>query len=78
MGKIVDSPVPGDLGIVIERRNPELLEDIQAVSDYLKELPLSNVQHNHLVELLVAQTNAMEKNGFLEGFQLGVRLGKDA
>jgi len=63
--------------IIIERTAPEFMETANALGDYLATLPLSNEQHNQLVELIVKQVNAGEVNAYRQGFGLGVKLGRD-
>ena len=47
-----------------------------AVSDYMKELPLSAEQNNHLIELLIAHMSAIEKDALLQGLNMGIRIAK--
>lgn len=47
-----------------------------AVNDYLKELPLSVEQNNHLIELLIAHMNATEKDALLQGLSMGIKIAK--
>lgn len=47
-----------------------------AVNDYLKELPLSVEQNNHLIELLIAHTSAAERDALFQGLSMGIRIAK--
>ena len=47
-----------------------------AVNDYLKELPLSVEQNNHLIELLIAHMSATEKDALLQGLSMGLKIAK--
>lgn len=47
-----------------------------AVNDYLKELPLTVEQNDHLIELLIAHMNATEKDALLQGLSMGIRIAK--
>lgn len=47
-----------------------------AVSDYLKELPLSVEQNNHLIELLIAHMSAAERDALFQGLSMGIRIAK--
>ena len=67
-----------DLAIKIDRQTPEFMKATHDVGDYLKTLPLSNIQHNNLVELLGVQIDVAEKGGFYSGFKIGLHVGKDA
>ena len=78
MSKVIDFPViPEDLAIGVNRHTPEFMEAANAVGDYLKTLPLSNGQHNKLVELIIANIDVAEKGGFYAGINLGIAIAKD-
>ena len=62
--------------VEIDRHTPMFLEAANNLGDYLKTLPLSNVQHNKLTDLLVAQVNAAEHGAYLQGVSLGVAIEK--
>lgn len=47
-----------------------------AVNDYLKELPLSVEQNNHLIELLIAHMSAAERDALFQGLSMGIRIAK--
>jgi len=66
--------IPEDTATSIDRSTPEFMEAALAVSDYLNDLPLSNVQHNKLIELMCNQVDATEKGAFLQAFDLGIKV----
>ena len=67
---------PEDEIIVSDRTSPEFLQTVQAVSDYLKALPLSVEQNDTLVALLVSHVQAAERESFKTGIDLGIKIAK--
>ena len=57
-------------------RGPEFLATAKAVSEYMGLLHLPNTQNNRLVRLMVDHVLAAERNGFSQGLDMGVKLGK--
>lgn len=47
-----------------------------AVNDYLKGLPLTVEQNDHLIELLIAHMSATEKDALLQGLSMGLKIAK--
>lgn len=41
------------------------------VSDYLKELPLTAEQNDHLIKLLLDHMDATQMDAFVQGFMMG-------
>ena len=60
------------------RRSDEFYSTALTVSDYIKDLPLSKEQNDHLVGLMIKHTNAAELSGFKEGIRYGVFFGQHA
>ena len=72
MIKDFDTAIPEEFIVSIDRDIPEITEITQAVSDYLFALPLPREQYDKLIVMLAAHVSAIEKNGFIQGFGLGV------
>lgn len=51
----------------------EFWDATYAVNDYLKGLPLTVEQNNHLIELLIAHMSAAERDALFAGFKHGYR-----
>lgn len=47
-----------------------------AVNDYLKGLPLTVEQNDHLIELLIAHMSATERDALFQGLSMGIRIAK--
>jgi hypothetical protein len=66
-----------DMAIIIsDRKRPEFIAATQAVSDYLKTLPLTIEQNNALIELIIANMTEAEHGAFGVGVALGRAYGK--
>lgn len=63
-------------GAILIDRNEEMLSAARKLSDFINTLNLPADQHNQLVELMIAQVLAAERNAFFEGGRLGVECGK--
>lgn len=69
--------ITGDEDVIIQiRRSPEFISTAQAVSDYLKDLPLSREQNDRIIALMVDHTHAAEQSGFRDGIRYGILFGQ--
>ncbi len=59
--------------ITIERTNTFFL-NAQELSDFIKELPLTQQDNDCLISLILKQVQAAEHGAFIHGFQVGIRL----
>lgn len=66
-----------DAAITIERTNTFFLK-AQELSDFIKELPLTQQDNDCLISLILKQVQAAEHGAFIHGFQLGIQLTKCA
>ena len=68
-----------DLEIIVgDRTRPEFVAATEAVSEFLRNLPLTADQNDTLIALLVENMAEAERGAFLYGFDLGMRAGIDA
>ena len=58
-------------------RSEKVMETAKNVSDYIKNLPLSNAQNDSLINLMMIHLLEAEHNAFMFGCDLGIKLGKD-
>lgn len=56
-------------------RSEEFQQAAHELSEFIKNLPLTNEQNDKLVELAVKQVQAAERGGFFEGFAMGKDFG---
>lgn len=56
------------------RHPPEVLEQIQELSDFIKELPLSKADNDKLVHMMAEQVCAAERNAFFQGVTMTLGL----
>lgn len=62
----------GDFDVAAQvERTPEIMERVNAVSDFIAALPLTRQQNDRLVELLTDLVNILEHDSFLEGAVFG-------
>ena len=59
-----------DVSVQVER-TPEIMEKVNAVSDFIAALPLTRQQNDRLVELLTDMVNTLEHDSFLKGAVFG-------
>ncbi len=65
-----------EITVALEK-SKEYLESAQVVSIYLKDLPLTHEQNDHLIHLLMEHGNIGRKDAMLQGFRMGIELMKD-
>ena len=66
-----------DIEIIIsDRTRPEFIETTQAVSDYLKQLPLTADQNDMLIMLICNNMIEAERGSFRLGVKLGIAISK--
>ena len=73
--KVKDTENLNDYELKINH-SQEFSDATYAVNDYLKELPLSVEQNNHLIELLIAHMSAAERDALFQGLSMGIRIAK--
>lgn len=73
--KIKDTENLNDYELKINH-SQEFWDATYAVNDYLKGLPLSVEQNNHLIELLIAHMSAAERDALFQGLSMGIRIAK--
>ena len=56
------------------KQTPQYMQTVNAVSDYLKELPLPTEKNNTLVELMVKSHQQGAHDAFLQGFEMATRI----
>ncbi|MDL2232249.1 hypothetical protein LJC63_01545 [Ruminococcaceae bacterium OttesenSCG-928-L11] len=59
------------------RRSAEFTAISHKVGGHLNALPLDSEQHNRLVALIAEQVIEAESTAFLQGVELGVRMGRE-
>ena len=59
-----------DVAVQIER-TAEVMEKVNAVSDFIAALPLTRRENDELVELLTGLVNAVEHDAYLQGAVFG-------
>ena len=59
-----------DVAVEIER-TPEVMERVNAVSDFIAALSLTRQENDRLVELLTDLVDAMEHSAYLQGVAFG-------
>lgn len=64
-----------DEGFIFERQDA-FFEVAQELSNYIKELPLTDEQNDKLVRLMVKQSQVSEHSGYLFGVRTGVKMQK--
>lgn len=62
-------------GFIFERQDA-FFEVAQELSNYIKELPLTNEQNDKLVRLMVKQAQEAEHSGYLFGVRTGAKMQK--
>lgn len=70
MSKITNFPISSDEDTAIDVstvRTNAFYDTARTVSDYIKDLPLSNEQNSHLVKVILDHTTAAEFSGFISG-----------
>lgn len=55
-------------------KTPEYIQTVQAVSDYLKDFPLSTEQNDTLVDLMVKSHLQSVQDAFKQGFETALEL----
>ena len=73
--KVKDTENLNDYELKINH-SQEFWDATYAVNDYLKELPLSVEQNNHLIELLIAHMSAAERDALFQGLSMGIGIAK--
>lgn len=73
MDKVINLEELATKPIVIERTE-DFYKSTNAVSEYLRILPLSTEQNNKLLNLMVEHTKAAERSGFVYGLKLAVAI----
>ncbi len=71
MKKIIDFPSPQDAAIPAARTE-EFYKAARELSDFIKELPLSQPDNDKLINLIIQQVQAAEQGTFQQGFQMGI------
>lgn len=67
----------GEEDVIIQiRRTEEFITTAQAVSDFLKDLPLTREQNDRLISLMVEHVRAAEQGGFRDGVRYGIVFGR--
>ena len=62
----------GDRDVAVQiKRTPEVMERVNAVSDFVAALPLTRQQNDELVRLLTGLVNAVEHDAYLQGVVFG-------
>ena len=61
--------------VISNRTRPEFIEATKAVSDYIKNLPLTHEQNDALIELLCKNLHEGEVGAFGKGLSLGIEYG---
>jgi len=74
--KIIDFPDYESAAIEI-RNTEEFMQKAYAVDDYLNTLPCTQEQFDRLTVLLVEHLNQAKRDAFMQGFEMGVCIGKD-
>ena len=64
---------PQDKAIHVERSS-EFIAIAHKVRDHINALPLSNDQHNRLVELITEQVVEAESTALKQGFDMGMKV----
>ena len=77
MVKKIFDEVEESMGFMIIEHGPETLEVVKELSDFVANLPLSHADNDKLIHLMTDQLEVAEREQFLRGFDLGVRLTKD-
>ncbi len=55
-------------------KTPQYMQTVNAVSDYLKDLPLSAEQNNTLIDLMVKSHQQGVQDAFKQGFELAFEM----
>lgn len=75
MAEIIQFPNLDDIAIEIERTE-EFIKAAKGLSDYIALLPLDHEQNDGLIRLMVEQVKTAEQGAYLQGFKMGLDLGK--
>ena len=68
-----------DIRIIVgDRTRPEFVAATEAVSEFLRNLPLTADQNDTLIALMCRNLEEAERGAFYNGFDLGMRAGIDA
>lgn len=73
--KVKDTENLNDYELKINH-SQEFWDATYAVNDYLKGLPLTVEQNDHLIELLIAHMSATEKDALLQGLSMSLKIAK--
>lgn len=69
---------PMDSYIELPEYPEEVKQLFQVTSDFIKGLPLTATQNDRLVQLMVDNVTAARKDGFMNGFLVGVGVVTDS
>lgn len=73
--KVKDTENLNDYELKINH-SQEFWDATYAVNDYLKGLPLTVEQNDHLIKLLIAHMSATERDALFQGLSMGIRIAK--
>lgn len=77
MGKVIDYRKNADDKIEIPRSD-RFIEIANELSDFINALPLNQPDNDKLIQIIVEQIKEAERTAFLFGFDMGVKVTKDA
>lgn len=46
------------------------------LDDYIRPLPLSQLQNDHLIKLIIDQVNTAERGAFIQGFKMAMDIAR--
>ena len=58
------------------KRTDEFYQAARELGDYIRPLPLSQPQNDHLIKLIIDQVNTAEKGAFLQGFNMAMDIAR--
>ena len=58
------------------KRTDEFYQAARELGDYIRPLPLSQPQNDHLIKLIIDQVNTAEKGAFLQGFRMAMDIAR--
>lgn len=73
MNKAIEFPTR-EQGALMVARSDEFIVIAHKVGDMLNGLPLTPDQHNDLVAAVIDQVNVAERDAYMQGFDIGVKL----